>query len=358
MSGKYTDKINIILKNQHDSGSFISCPNFNLYKYCWLRDGSFTAVAMDLAGHRGSSDKYFRWTGNVIDKQADKVEQLIEAIGRKEPLLNNEFLPSRFTLAGSEVNDDWPNFQLDGYGIWLWALSKHMDISGGNIIEDYTASINLIVKYLLNVWDLPNYNCWEENGEYVNTSTLACIYGGLSSINRYIASDCISEATKKISEYVLKHCTFDGRLASYAGSDIIDASLLWSAVPFKMFSLQDRLIVKTVDEIEKTLLHGYGVHRYCRDTYYGGGEWLIMSCWLGWYYSLAGKPDKAQEILEWIESQANEYEELPEQSFEHIYDGSYFTKWSDMFGKPAVPSIWTHALYLILHFELHGHSIF
>ena len=32
--------------------------------------------------------------------------------------------PARFALDGSVVADDWPNFQIDGYGTWLWALER------------------------------------------------------------------------------------------------------------------------------------------------------------------------------------------------------------------------------------------
>jgi GH15 family glucan-1,4-alpha-glucosidase len=123
-------------------------------------------------------------------------------------------------------------------------------------------------------------------------------------------------------------------------------------VPFELLDINDDVFARTVDEIETKLLNGCGLHRYRSDTYYGGGQWLLMSCWLGWYYSLAGKPEKAEAILAWAENQANEKGELPEQSFEHVYDRSYYDKWYDMFGKPAAPALWTHALYIISALEL------
>jgi GH15 family glucan-1,4-alpha-glucosidase len=36
-----------ILRNQHPSGAIVASPDFSQYQYCWLRDGSFIAHALD-----------------------------------------------------------------------------------------------------------------------------------------------------------------------------------------------------------------------------------------------------------------------------------------------------------------------
>ena len=36
-------------------------------------------------------------------------------------------LPARFTFAGEDGTDEWWDFQLDGYGTWLWALVEHLE---------------------------------------------------------------------------------------------------------------------------------------------------------------------------------------------------------------------------------------
>ena len=48
--GLYKKSIQTILANQSQWGSFIASPNFPTYQYCWLRDGSYIAHAMDTAG--------------------------------------------------------------------------------------------------------------------------------------------------------------------------------------------------------------------------------------------------------------------------------------------------------------------
>ena len=63
-------------KGQYESGAYIASPNFPTYQYCWLRDGSFTAYAMDRAGEYSSADAFFRWAGRTIQKHLTRLRKL------------------------------------------------------------------------------------------------------------------------------------------------------------------------------------------------------------------------------------------------------------------------------------------
>jgi len=39
------------------------------------------------------------------------------------------------------------------------------------------------------------------------------------------------------------------------------------------------------------------MHRYADDTYYGGGEWVLLATWLGWYYVEAFVPYSVTSYL-------------------------------------------------------------
>ena len=247
------------------------------------------------------------------------------------------------------MEDDWPNFQLDGYGTWLWGLCEHIKHSKNeNLIKKYSRSIRITIDYLLNFWLVPNYDCWEENGDKINPTTLACIYGGLKSIFPFINDRRVSGILEEIKKYVLEKCTIDGRLSKFEDSKSIDASLLWTTIPFGMFEVRDKIIIETVSEIEDRLYCNGGVHRYPEDSYYGGGEWTLLSCWLGLYYLEIEKIDKVEYIIEWVENQANYKGEIPEQVLNHTYAPEYIKKWKDDWGEVATPLLWSHAMYLIL----------
>lgn len=349
----FEKSIEIIKKNQHPSGAYVACPNFPTYNYCWLRDGSFIANAMDTVHEYGSSEKFFNWVNRVILSQENRVAKIIEKKNKGIEINPLEFLPTRYTLDGKANEDDWPNFQLDGYGTWLWALSQHISLTENlNLINDYTKSINITIDYIINFWDVPNYDCWEENGDKIHTSTLSCLYGGLSSISKYIIDKKILDTAEKIKEFVLRNCTLNNRLEKYIGSKSVDASLLWAAYPFELIKATDEIMVNTVKEIEKTLYHNGGVHRYAKDTYYGGGEWLLLSSWLGIYYIEVGMKDKAYNILNWVESNAKDNGEMPEQVLYHVNNPSYIKYWEDKWGKVASPLLWSHAMYIILKNKL------
>ncbi|WP_264852259.1 glycoside hydrolase family 15 protein [Clostridium omnivorum] len=337
------------MTNQHSSGSYVASPNFSTYNYCWLRDGSFTAYSMDLYGEFNSSIKFFNWANVLIEKQQDKLKKILDMKKRGDILLNDDYLPTWFMLDGNNCDEEWPNFQLDGYGEWLWALSQHLKLAeNDNDIAKYKKSIDVATEYLCCFWNYPCFNCWQEDGEKIHTSTLAAIYGGLNSINEYLNDSYIESTLKDIKQYVLDNCIEDNRLKKCTDLNSTDANLLWAATPFKLFKVNDLIIKNTVNIIEKELVHEGGVHRYPEDTYYGGGEWTILSAWLGLYYCEINEVEKAGKMLRWIESKANINGELAEQVLDNVNDDYYINKWESLWGEVASPLLWSHAMYLIL----------
>lgn len=344
--------IAIIQRDQAPSGAYVASPNFDQYKYCWLRDGTFIAYGMDRMGCHESARRFYRWIKLALGGQAAKVEslkELIQAGGSPSP---KDSLPTRYRLDGRVEEDGWPNFQLDGYGTWLWGLAQHIELTGDTgFFEEMRACVELTLDYLKLCWRRPNYDCWEEFGERRHPATQACIYGGLTAVNRYLHQEDLAALAAEIKRDVLDQAMVDGRFAKSYGNPSIDASLLWLAVPFGLVAPEDGRMAATVAEIERRLLH-QGVHRYPEDTYYGGGEWLLLASWLGWYYCRVGRHAEAEPILRWVETQANASGELPEQVLQHVNDPAYIREWEDRWGAVATPLLWSHAMYLVLLDEL------
>lgn len=341
--------IDIILQNQHHTGSYVSCPNYERYKNCWVRDGSYIAYAMDVAGYHDSSNRYFDWTNAIIMKYSNKIAKIIYRTKENKVLLNSDYLSQRYTLDGEEVDDEWPNFQLDGFGVWLWSMCKHIQITNDSTLYlKYNVSINLITQYLLNLWNKPCYDCWEEKENNIHTSTLACIYGGLKEVNRFIEDKDIENVINDIRKFILKNSVKNNRLTKYVNSSDVDGSLLWAVVPFNVFNIEEDVIHNTVKDIEMQLLMDGGVYRYKGDVYYGGGQWLILSCWLGWYYTLKGEKTKAINQIKWVESNIDNMGYIPEQNLDKVMDTDYKDKWNELWGEVASPSLWAHAMYIVL----------
>ncbi|HBZ80797.1 MAG TPA: glycosyl hydrolase [Brevibacillus sp.] len=351
------DSVQLILQHQAASGAYLASPGFLHYQYAWLRDGTFTAYAMNRAGQHDSASRFYEWCGDVIVRHEQKARAAILAVqsGKWDGKAGNElFLHTRYTVDGKEVAGEWGSFQLDGYGTWLWGVSEHVRMSGEQAIIDRLApAIELTLDYLAACWPLPNFDCWEEWGERIHPVTLAAVFAGVKAMERHLPERASELAllADRIRQYVLEHGTANGKFLKSVGNHAVDASLLWLALPYGLVEVTDPLMVKTVEAIEQELLFGCGVHRYAADTYYGGGQWPLLSAWLGWYYVRAGKTDRAQEILDWIVAK-QAAAGLPEQVQEHLLAPEQYAAWIERAGQPAVPLLWSHAMFLVLAAEL------
>jgi GH15 family glucan-1,4-alpha-glucosidase len=205
----------------------------------------------------------------------------------------------------------------------------------------------LVADYISALWRRPCFDCWEEFPDKVHPYTLAAIYAGLQAHTSLSGKDH-SKTTRDISAYLDKHAVSNGHLVKYIGSNEVDANLLGLAVPYRLKNPDDPLIQSTVKKIETYLRSGGGVHRYAKDTYYGGGEWILLTAWLGWYYAQIGEWSQARTALRWIEAQADEQGFLAEQVPASLIDRAFYKTWQERWGEIANPLLWSHAKYIIL----------
>jgi GH15 family glucan-1,4-alpha-glucosidase len=341
--------IEIILKNQHASGAFVASPTFPTYHYCWFRDGAFIAYSMDLVGQTDSSKKFHTWAARAVNQRVSVVDQALQSASLGKPIIETEILHTRYTLEGQDgTREEWPNFQLDGFGTWLWALNEHRLRSKESLPADWIQAVSITASYLEAFWQKPCYDCWEEFSDKVHLHTLAAIYGGLQAAQSLDGQDR-STTLAEIKCFILEQGVANGHFTKFIGSDTVDASLLGITVPYNLVSPHDPLMQATVQEIERLLKRGGGVHRYNTDTYYGGGEWVLLAGWLGWYYALTGRRSEARKMLGWIESTASEFGDLPEQIPSTLNDPGSYQPWFDRWGNIASPLLWSHANYIILN---------
>ncbi|HEU0242746.1 MAG TPA: glycoside hydrolase family 15 protein [Candidatus Limnocylindrales bacterium] len=346
----------VIRAGQAPSGAYIASPTFSVYRYSWLRDGAFIADAMSRAGEIESAEAFFGWCAGILVDRRERVASLLARRAAGERIATTDFLHTRYELDGRDSASSWENFQLDGYGTWLWALGAHSRRHGRSV-EPFAAAAALSVAYIAAFWDHPSYDWWEEHETHVHGSTLAAIHAGLVAADGWSALGSglrsqARDATRDITALVRADGASRGYLAKWIGSDAVDASLIAAATPFAMFPPDDPLMVATVARIERELVHDGGVHRYARDTYFGGGEWLLLSALLGQHYAATGRVAEARAQLDWVAAQATPDGDLPEQSSGHLLAPEQEQAWIERWGTAACPLLWSHAMYLTLALEL------
>lgn len=339
--------IEVILTNQDSGGGFIASPTFETYAYCWFRDGSFIAYALDLYGYHDASRKFFDWAANIITQKEDIIHNAVMKAEKNLPLGGDEILHTRYKLDGTENTEiPWENFQLDGFGTLLWAMEQHLMLSDLPPSDHLIQAAKLTAGYLSALWDSPCYDCWEEFRNEVHPHTLAAIFAGLKAVSRFTDQDHAADIAM-IESFLRTRAAPDGYWQKFIGDPQVDSSLIGLAVPYQVCDPKDPVMVETITRIAAQL-NGNGVKRYATDTYYGGGRWILLSAWLGWYYCEIGEFEKAEQQLHWIECQANEQADLPEQVAIDVNDPSMISYWEEKWGRSASPLLWSHANYLIL----------
>ena len=340
--------IEIITQNQSATGAFLASPNFQTYRYCWYRDSAFIAYAMDLVGETKSSAGFHEWAARNINSRAELVNRAIETVHQGKQLQDEDILHTRYSVYGENAEEEWPNFQLDGFGTWLWALDEHRRLRNYELPEEWLQAANLAADYIANLWDHPCSDCWEEFPDEVHTYTLSAIYAGLRASSSLNGADH-KQTMEAIHQHIIGKAVLTGHFIKFEGSDLVDASHLGISIPYGVVLPDDPLMIATAAEIEATLRYNNGgVHRYAKDTYYGGGEWVHLTAWLGWYYIEIGECDKAKQIIEWIEAQADDHGQLPEQVSTTLIAPNYYEPWRERWGDIANPLLWAHAKYIIL----------
>jgi GH15 family glucan-1,4-alpha-glucosidase len=349
MINLWDKSIEIIKQNQSPNGAFIASPAFPTYHYSWFRDGSYIAYALDLAGEHEAAGRFFDWATWIVDSRVAQARRAI-AVARSGIRPDDaDLLDTRYTVDGQPGEMEWFNNQLDGFGTLLWAIERHALSTKQNLTPDTLDVVLLLGEYLSALWRFPCTDCWEEFPDKTHVATLSAIYGGLHAAARLLEAGDFAREAERVRDFVLEQGVVDGHLAKFIGSPWVDASLIHAATPYRLLEPDDPIMRATIAKIETDLRaqHG-GLHRYVEDNYYGGGEWLLLTAYLGWYYVELGEPDRARDLLSWIESKADTEGNLTEQAPDNLIYPDMLPVWESRWGKVASPLVWSHAAYITL----------
>jgi GH15 family glucan-1,4-alpha-glucosidase len=345
--------VQAVLRNQSPNGAIIASADFAQYRFCWLRDGSFSAYALDLAGEHEASMKYHLWVREAVDRIAPSMDRAIAAAAKARRLDPLTMPPARFALDGSMVVDDWPNFQIDGYGTWLWSLDQHLALRGTRELPlEYRQSVGRVARYLSAYSLSPCFDVWEENGDAVHTSTLASVYAGLVAASRLLGDSEYREQAIAVRSRILDDAQRHGSFIKSSKNFDVDASLLWLGRPFGVVAANDPLFAETIGLIEQRLELVGGIRRYPTDVYFGSGAWPVLTASLGLQYLAAGDHGGAERCRDWITDHFDAEGQLVEQLGGELRDPQNYDAWVDRWGLPAQNLTWSHAMYVVLSTQI------
>lgn len=349
--------VTLIESLQHPSGAYPASPTFSAYQgYSWFRDGAFIADGMSAAGALDSASRFFDWCDRMLAERRTQIAEIVDAEAAGTPLSDEHMLATRFTLDGVEGSDDWWDFQTDGYGTWVWAAIAHARRHSLDL-DRWREGIRLSVDYLLATWRRPCYDWWEEHRAEVHVSTLGCVIAGFEAaadagVLEPAVADAARAAALEARALITERGVHDGHLAKWLGSTEVDASLAAVIAPLGVIEATSPLGLASIRAIEAALSVDGGVHRYLLDTFYGGGQWPLLTCFLGLAHHAAGDRASAVRLLRWAAGTVTAEGLLPEQVDDHLLAPERRQEWLDRWGSVATPLLWSHAMLVRLAVEL------
>jgi len=295
------------------------------YRYCWLRDSSFTLYALAALGYSGEARKFARFLYNSCKSTHPQVQIMYGIRGETE--LSEHTLDHLDGYRGSRPvrtgNGAHGQRQIDVYGEVLdWAL-LHRTL-GGWFDPDGARFLRSMASYLAEHWHEPGQGIWEMRGP-----PLQHVYGKIMSwvgIDRVIrlfgATPKLKEVRDTIVRSVLeKGVSPDGgHLVQAFGQPGTDAACL--LIPALGFPADETTLKATIDAVQKELRTGDYLLRYRRDDGVEGeeGAFLICSFWLVDALLMTGRAQEARELFERLLSRANDVGLFAEEIDPHTHD--------------------------------------
>jgi GH15 family glucan-1,4-alpha-glucosidase len=104
--------IDLLAGSQTPQGAIPASTVHELYRYGWLRDGSWCAYALDRAGRTPAAAAWHHWVAATLLRHEHRVDQALAAV-RTNTVNGAVMLPARFTLTGEQepqAAEAWPNW--------------------------------------------------------------------------------------------------------------------------------------------------------------------------------------------------------------------------------------------------------
>jgi GH15 family glucan-1,4-alpha-glucosidase len=283
------------------------------YRFCWLRDATFTLLSLIDAGYLEEAYAWREWLLRAAAGSPQQVQIMYGVAGERH--LNEWQVPWLPGYEGSQPvrvgNAAFGQLQLDVFGEVIDALYQAR-VAGLSGSKEGWALERALVDHLETVWKEPDEGIWEVRGErrhFTHSKVMAWVAldRAIKSVEAFGLKGPVERWRKlrrTIHEEVCRN-GFNSELGSFVqsyGSTQLDASLL--LIPLVGFlSASDPRVQQTVKAIEQRLVVDGLVLRYDTGKAADGlppgeGAFLACSFWLVDNLALLGRHDDARALFE------------------------------------------------------------
>jgi GH15 family glucan-1,4-alpha-glucosidase len=318
------------------SGGIIAAPTTSLpersgrdfnwdYRFCWIRDASFTLMALIDTGYACEAKEWRDWLLRAVAGEPEKMRIAYRVDGsRRLEEWEANWLPGYHWTPPVRIgNSAASQRQLDIFG----ELMDSISIAAKAGIERSAQEERLIdgiSQHVEAAWRKPDHGLWELRGEprhYVYSKVSAWV-----AIDRYVRhledggshQDAklrrMSRLRRKMHDEICRE-GYDpglGSFVEYYGAESVDASLL--LLPLVGFlPVDDERISRTIDAIERELMVDGLIHRRHPQHQVQQGAFLACNCWLAECRLMQGRREAARKDFERVLAVANDLGLLAEE---------------------------------------------
>ncbi len=283
------------------------------YRYCWLRDTTFTLLALANGGYFDEAEAWQDWLLRALAGSPDQVQIMYGLAGERQLIeWEIDWLPGYERSQPVRIgNAAARQVQLDIYGEMLDCF-YHAQHSMGRHGEDDFRVLVLLLEHLEKIWQQPDQGIWETRGgpqQFTYSKMMAWVAFDRAVL---LAKQCGYEAP--VQKWTTLRETLHNEICTKAfnqkknsfvqayGSDQLDASLL--LMPLVGFLPgSDPRVKGTVEAIERELMQDGLVMRYDTAKVEDGlppGEGVFLACsfWMVSSLKAIGREDDARALFE------------------------------------------------------------
>jgi GH15 family glucan-1,4-alpha-glucosidase len=282
------------------------------YRYCWLRDATFSLLALLGAGYHDEAVQWRDWLLRAVAGEPSQLQIMYGVAGeRRLPELELDWLPgyegSKPVRCGNEAATQ---YQLDVYGEVFDAL--YQGAAAELPAHDQAWPLQqALMDFLESGWRQPDEGIWEVRGQrrhFTHSKVMGWVAADravrfVEHLGRQGPVDKWRGLRDEIKQWVLEKGVDDrGVLVEYNGSSEVDASLLM--VPLVGFlPPDDERVVRTVETIDRELTVDGFVNRYRHREELDGlppgeGAFLLCSFWMVQALAMMGRTQDATARFE------------------------------------------------------------
>jgi GH15 family glucan-1,4-alpha-glucosidase len=298
------------------------------YRFCWLRDATFTLYSLLQAGYETEAEAWREWLLRAVAGDPRDLRIMYGIAGeRRIPEMELDWLPGyEGSLPVRIGNDASQQFQLDVYGEVLDLL--YQASREGLPHESAAWEMELrIVDVLESTWREPDEGIWEVRGgrrHFTHSKVMAWVGldRAIRSVEMFGFEAPIQRWRALRDEIHGEVCRegFDADIGGFTqayGSRELDAATLM--IPLVGFlPAHDSRVAGTVAAIQERLMVDGFVRRYDTGSHVDGlpggeGAFIPCTCWLADCLALQGRYEEARELFERVLAVRNDVGLLSEE---------------------------------------------